>query len=117
MAEWNDHLDPVQIPSTPYRYQSYRKNEDEDKHLDKGDESNLLEDHRPREEQDYLHVKDEEDQCNNIEPDIELDPGDPLRNLTALIGRVLDITFSEGCNQPLHQEEDQDNCDGKYYEN
>src|SRR6185503_14543347 len=81
--------DPFEVPLAPHVHQRHHEDRDEHQALEVGEHAELPEDHRPRQEEDGLHVEDDEDEGEYVEADVELDPGRPHGVLAALVGGEL----------------------------
>src|SRR2546427_4808644 len=78
--------DPVDAALPPHVGQRHRQDRDEDQSLREGQPAEPPEHHRPREQEHRLHVEDDEDEGEDVEAYVELDPRRPGRVLAALVG-------------------------------
>src|SRR5436309_15933472 len=81
-------LQPLQYLLAPGVGQAQGKDADEDDHLDEGGGADLVEDHRPGEEEDRLDVEDDEEQPEEVVPDLGLRPAAAHRVDATLVGDV-----------------------------
>src|SRR5437773_11006665 len=81
--------DPFQVALPPDVHQSHHEDGDEHEALEVGEQAELPEDHRPRQQEDGFHVEDAEDEGEHVEADIELEPGRPDGVRAALVGGEL----------------------------
>src|SRR2546427_9510609 len=80
---------PLQVALPPDVGEGHHQDRDEDQALDEGQRAELAEDDRPGQEEHRLHVEDDEDQREDVEADVELDPGRARGVLAALVGGEL----------------------------
>src|SRR5262249_6553662 len=72
---WAAWLYPPDDPLAPGVDQSQRQRQDEYDDLDEAEPAELLEDDRPREDEDDIHVEGHEEQREDVERQRELHPG------------------------------------------
>src|SRR6185503_6693256 len=80
---------PFQVSLAPDVGERHHEDADEHQALGEGEEPELAEDHGPGQQEDRLHVEDDEDEGEDVETDVELDPGRARGVLAALVGREL----------------------------
>src|ERR1700704_6713705 len=97
-------LQPLQYLLAPGVRQAQRKNADEDDHLDEGCGAELVEDDCPGEEEDRLDVEDDEEQAEEVVPDLGLGPAAADGIDAALVGEVLLLTANLGADQLVQPE-------------
>src|SRR3972149_6271269 len=93
-------LNPFQVTLVPGINQAYQKNEDKDHHLHEGKQPQIFEDHGPGVQHHHLHIKDNKDQGNDVEADIELDPGRPQEPLATFVRAQLVWVIRPGPQNP-----------------
>src|SRR5256714_1536595 len=97
-------LQPLKSLLAPGIRQPKGKNADEDDHLDEGAGAELVEDHCPGEKEHRLDVEDDEEQAEEVVPDLGLGPAAAHRIDAALVGEVLLRTADLGADQLVQPE-------------
>src|SRR5436309_263082 len=94
-------LHPLQIPFGPDVRKTHSQNGDKYQSLDEGKHAELLEYHRPGQQEDDLHIENDENEGNNVKANVELYPGRTCGILPAFIGdvflgRILSLVTHDG---------------------
>ena len=90
---------PPQYALAPGVDQAQEQNEDKDAHLNQAETCVALKLSGPREDEDRLYVKDDEEQSEDVVPNLALRPTFANRINTALICQLLFTSWLDGAEQ------------------
>jgi hypothetical protein len=78
-------LDPTQVTPSPEISISYKENHNKNHHLDESKEPQVFKNHRPWKHERYFHIKNQEDEGDEIKSAVETNPRIANGNFTTFI--------------------------------